>query len=329
MTSPSNDPASQSGTDAASTPAEGDVAAAPFRLDFRVRGGGLMATVGETDGAQVEIHEWMTWLRVRSDLGLAVLILGRHNGDLQGQPVGLFASSLRAAELDELRGLVESIQWAQLPPPTGGDVTASTLEIDYARGNLLINRQFNARSREFIAAIGSLMDPLSDKLGQMLAAPANALTAVSALSPDAHDPALVHLRFELQNGGPGPIVVVDPRIPGADRRPRGRLMVTLQTEEFRPPVWAPIDLPPLPEGQPEQVTLAAGAKLVVPVSWRAPQAGTYYLRADWIDYVGPAAELAPVMPLPADLGEGYAAHGAYAVRGAAFSHAVPFEVAKL
>ncbi|MCC5884889.1 MAG: hypothetical protein JJT88_00475 [Gammaproteobacteria bacterium] len=290
-----------------------------------------MATVVETDSTLVEIHEWMTWLRVRSDLGLAMMILGRHNGDLQGRPVGLFSTRLDAEETETLRDLMESIDWDHLPPPAGGDAMGSHLEIDYARGDTRIQRQFNARNREFIAAIESLMDPVNARLGQMLAAPSNALTAVAAARVDARDPALVHLEFELRNDGSAAVVIVDPRLPGANGKPRGRLMVTKLSQDSRPPAWTPIDLPTLTERQPEPVTLTAGAKLVIPVSWRSPQPGTYYLRADWLDYVGvtPAEGYASVMPLPADFDAGHAGDiGAYAVRGAAFSSAVPFQLAE-
>lgn len=320
MTSPTHD--SQSDNDA--KPSTTETATEPYRLDFRVRGGGVMATVGA-----VEIHEWMTWLRVRSDLGVAMMVLGRHNGDLQGRPVGLFAVTLRADELDALRNLVESIKWAQLPPPTGGDVTASNLEIDYARGSLLIRREFNARNREFIAAIGSLLDPLNEKLGAMLERPANALTVVVSATPDPQTPGLVHLSFELHNIGTGPVALVDPRVPSPKGQPRARFMLTANSNDGRPPVWIPIALPPLPEGQPELLTLAAGGKLVVPMQWQATQAGSFYLRGDWIDYDGPPPtdEHAPVMPLPVDLADGYTGHGPYAVRGATFSNAIPFTIA--
>ena len=325
MTSPTQTSTQPSSDDDTSTV---DAATQPYRLDFRVRGGGVMATVAEAGGARVEIHEWMTWLRVRSDLGLAMMVLGRHNGDLQGRPVGLFAVTLRADELDALRELVESTKWAQLPPPTGGDVTASNLEIDYAHGNLLIRREFNARNREFIAAIGTLLDSLNIKCGEMLERPANALTVVASATPDPNHAGLVQLSLELHNLGTGPVALVDPRVPASDGQPRGRWMLTAGSSD-RPPMWSPIALPPLPEGQPELVTLAAGAKLVVSMAWQSTQAGSFYLRGDWIDYGGPppTAEHAPVMPLPVDFADGYTSHGPYAVRGAAFSNAVLFTIA--
>ncbi len=329
MTSPSNDSDSQTKSDADPTKSTTDTDAQPFRLDFRVRGGGVMATVAEAGGARVEIHEWMTWLRVRSDLGLAMMVLGRHNGDLQGRPVGLFAVTLRADELATLREQVESVKWAQLPPPTGGDVTASTLEIDYARGSLLIRREFNARNREFIAAIGTLLDPLTERCGAMLERPANALTVVVSATPEPKQPGLVQLSFELHNIGTGPVALVDPRVAGADGQARGRFMLTADSNDGRPPMWSPIALPPLPEGEPELLTLPVGGKLVVPMPWQFNQAGSFYLRGDWYDYAGPqpTAEHAPVMPLPVDLDAAYTTHGPYAVRGAAFSHAVPFHIA--
>jgi hypothetical protein len=335
MTSPTHDSASptNSASSSASSPTDKpsttDTSSQPYRLDFRVRGGMVMASVAEAGGARVEIHEWMTWLRVRADLGLAMMVLGRHNGDLQGRPVGLFAVKLRADELTALRELVESTKWAQLPPPTGGDVTASNLEIDYARGDLLIRREFNARSREFIAAIGTLLEALNQKCGAMLERPANALTVVVTATPDAGEAGLVQLSFELHNIGTGPVALVDPRVPAPNGQPRARFMLTANSQDGRPPMWTPIALPPLPEGQPELLTLAAGAKLIVPMQWRATQAGAFYMRGDWLDYDGPvpSAEHASVMPLPVDLADGYTAHGPYSVRGAAFSNAVPFTIA--
>jgi hypothetical protein len=147
----------------------------PFRLDFRVRGGERMASLPGPHGSALEIHEYSTWLRVRSDDQLSMLVLTRHNGDLVERSVGLFRMRLDDRQLAGLRRAVESTPWTKLPVPTRGDVTASMLEIDYKRGGLLIRREFNSRSREFITAIWPLMEQLNALMGVLLTRPAGAV----------------------------------------------------------------------------------------------------------------------------------------------------------
>ncbi|NVB38065.1 hypothetical protein G6O69_09495 [Pseudenhygromyxa sp. WMMC2535] len=325
MTSPTADP--QTSPASGQSPGPSTDADNDFRLDFRVRGGDLMATLPglEPDDDPVEIHEYMTWLRVRGDLGLAMMVLSRHNGDLEGRPVGLFYVKLSAAELGDLRQRVESIKWAELPAPTGGDVTASTLELDYSHGSLLIRRQFNARNREFIAAIWPVMEALNAKQSGMLAAPANTLVVSASGTDDPAKAGASLVQVSLTNTGRGPVTIVDPRVPNAAGEARIELLFTAASQDPRPPTWAAIPLPALAEGAPEQVTIPAGGSLKIPTTWQA-QPGDYYLRGEWKDYVGPNPAQLPVMPLGDVIGEPHTAHSLYIVRGAAFSKGTPFTV---
>ncbi|MFV8753691.1 hypothetical protein ACNOYE_24310 [Nannocystaceae bacterium ST9] len=299
-----------------------------FRLDFRVRGGELMASLPGHFQTTIEIAEYGTWLRVRSDEKLAMLVLTRHNGDLVERPVGLFRMRLDDRQLAELRGAVESTGWTKLPRPSRGDVTASQLSIDYLRGGLLIRRDFNARSREFIVAIWPLMEQLNALMGTLLTRPAGAIAVAVASEPDPDDPGRRVSKLILSNPGSWPVVLTDPRVakPAHVQRSRARILVALAPRETPgmmavPPRWVSVELPALAEGAPELQTLQAGGKLEIAVPWQAPGPGAYVMQGVWDDYAGPitpADDHLPIMPLRGD-DEPAPTGAVYPVRGAAFS----------
>jgi hypothetical protein len=307
----------------------------PFRLDFRVRGGERMASLPGPFKTVLEIHEYGTWLRVRSDEKLAMLVLTRHNGDLVERPVGLFRMRLDDRQIAALHGAVESTAWAKLPAPTRGDVTASQLGIDYKRGSLLIRREFNARSREFIAAIGPLMEQLHNTMITLLSRPAGVVAVSVSTAIDPADEQRRLLTMVIENPGSWPIVLTDPRVakPEHVAVSRARLLIAPAPRETPgmmtvPPRWSPLEFPALAEGQDEIVVVPAGGKLELSLAWQPRGPGSYVVQGVWNDYGGPIRESAdhlPIMPLAGD-DEPPPTGAVYPVRGAAFSAYASFVV---
>jgi len=301
-----------------------------FRLDDHVMGGALMATTPGPHGRPLEIHEWMTWLRVRSDEKLGVLVVSRREGDLPGQPVGLYRRSLDERQLAALQQAIESLEWAKLPAPRGGQILANHFAIEYQRGDLLIQRQFNARNHEFIAAISPYMEAVAGVMNAIFERPAGLVQVVVEAAPDPSEWERHTLRLVIQNPGSGAIVITDPRVPApaSATGPRMYLRVAPANNGWSEPSWALLPLPALPEGQPSTLVLPAGGRLEFTIDWRAPGPGSYYLQGAWIDYGGPlepAPDQLPLIPIPED--EPVASMtGPYPVRGAAFAMGVGFDV---
>ncbi|MBC8070753.1 MAG: hypothetical protein IAG13_20665 [Deltaproteobacteria bacterium] len=307
----------------------------PFRLDFRSQGGEVMANLPGPFDSRIVVQEYDTWLRVRSDEKLAVLALTRHNGDLVDRAVGLFSLKLDEQQLDKLEAAVLSTPWTKLPTPTRGDVTANNLALDYRRGGKTIRRGFNARNREFIAAIDLLMDRLNRLMSAMLTRPLGAVSVAVEATPDPADKHRRLLEYVLHNPGTSPIVLTDPRaLPPNGRDLRGQLLVATAPRETPgmmtvPPRWSPVPLPPLPEGEPTIRTLAAGDKLSIAVPWQPSGPGSYLVQALWSDYGGPitpASDPLPIMPLRGD-DEEPPVGSEVVVRGATFSSYKPYVLA--
>lgn len=312
-----------------------DTKPTPFRLDFRVRGGEILDRLPGPFDTQIEVAEYGTWLRVRSDEKLAMLVITRHNGDLVERPVGLFRMRLDARMLGDLLAAVERTPWPKLPAPERGDVTASTLTIDYRRGGLVIRRDFNARSRAFIAAIWPLMETLQALMGALLARPAGVLAVSVASSNHPSDPRQRMLELYLSNPGQWPIVITDPRVPTDPRapHPRARLLVAPAPVEQPgmmaiPPRFVDVQLAPLPEGAPRLIALQGGGVQRFAVAWQPPAPGNYVLQGVWFDYGGPVEAVDdPLAMLPLAGDDEPPARGAiYPVRGATFSAYTSFMV---
>jgi hypothetical protein len=304
----------------------------PFRFDERVKGGSVMARVPGLEGQPAdEIFEWMTLLRVRSDERLGVLVLSRHNGDLVGRPVGLFRRRLDEPSLAAVQAAVEGVAWAKLPAPRGGDVTAGQIELDYQRGDLLIQREFNARNTEFIAAMQPLMDTMTELMRSILESPVGVVQVSVNVSADRTDAKRKNLGLVIENPGSGAIVLTDPRVPPVSAGANGLqtyLRVAPATTGWSEPSWVSVPLPALPEGQPKTLVLPAGGRLELVVPWQAPSSGAYYLQGAWIDYAGPAEPVAdqlPLVPLAMN-GPTPLMSGPYPVRGAAFATGIEFNV---
>lgn len=307
--------------------------AEPFRLDFRARGGERMASLPGPFDSTIEIVEYDTWLRVRSDDELAVLVITRHNGDLVDRPVGMFRMHLDERQLAALQKAVEDTQWSKLPRPSRGDVTASQLEIDYKRGGRLVRRGFNARNREFIAAIWPLMEHVQELMGTLLTRPTAVLSVSAIVEPDPADKQRRQVKLVLHNPGTASVVITDPRVepPRGVAEPRAALLVAPAPHETPgtmavPPRFSTIALPPLPEGEDSTRILAPGDKLEIVVPWQPSSPGAYIVQAVWNDYAGPPQESSdhlPPMPLPGD-DEEPSTGTDFPLRGAAFSAYAPF-----
>lgn len=310
-----------------------------FRFDLRSTNGRRRATV----------HEWTTWLRVRTDVtgfvapagdpddddytgfvppvfeedGLAVMVVTRPQQDLDGEPIGLFHGRLDRDQLERLRNAVEMTPWAELPRPIGGHVTAPDLEIRHERGNLLIQRRFNARSGNFLEAIEPLMNLLEDCVARVGRSEAATLSLDVSAEPDEREPRRRIVRVTLRNRGLGAIVLTDPRV-ARDGAPRLEVRIAELTSphaDFEPRRWTTLPLPPLPDDAPRSRIIAANRRAVFELPWLAPKPGRYLIRVAWQDYDGPIEPVAgqtPFMPLP-ERGPSYLGSGPYPIRGANFA----------
>ncbi len=302
-----------------------------FRLDDRVVGGPVLATTSGPDGGSLNVYRWMSWLRVRADQRVGVLVQTRREGDIVGVPIGYYRRELDDRLLAKIRDSVESIDWKSLPPLKGGDILANHYALEYHRGSLLIQRQFNARNFEFMAAIGAYMETASEVMNYIGERPAALMKASVRVTPDASERGLFSFRLTLENPGFGPIVITDPRVPAAQgaESPRMVLRVAPEIDGWGDLSWVNLAVTQtLPDGAPRTVVLPAGGRLDFDFPWRATAAGTHYIRGEWIDYEGPLDAVPgqlPMIPLTAD-GPPSDASGPYPVRGSAFATGVKFEV---
>ncbi|MCA9699608.1 MAG: hypothetical protein KC431_18925 [Myxococcales bacterium] len=308
----------------------------------------LVADQGETlakvDGQP--LHAWTSWLRIRSDVtgfvppsyspaddeltgfvppvfeddGIAVLVHGRDHQDLDRRGVGLFHARLELAALEALHAAVTRISWAALPRPIGYDVHASQLRLRYACDRTLIDRSFNARSANFITALGPLWPMLEDIGARAMRGPSGTLEPGLVISADPEEPLRLTLRAELRNRSIGPVVLNDPRL----RRPGDAARLELSIgpavpgrDDLLPRQWTTLTVPALPDDAPEVVVLAARKRWSVELPWVAPAPGRYLARMRWSDYggpVSPAPAQVPWMPVP-ETGLSFVGSGPYPVRG--------------
>lgn len=334
--SPAKDP--MTSTNTTTEPAGGpstNVGSASYRLDEQSSGGrrlGQTSLLG-TDGRPktVDIYEWTSWLRVRSDEKLAVLVQTRREGDLVGQPVGCYRRTLDDAMLAKLQHAIESLSWSTLPTPSGGDINANHYVLDYQRGDLLIQRGFNARNFDFMAAIAPYMDAASEIMNYLGERPLGLIKTSVWVREVGSDRSARQLGLVLENPGAGAVAITDPRVPPEPGQPaRAVLKVAPAGNGWSEPSWTMLPLPALPEGAPKTLILPAGGKLELAVEWRATGTGKHGVRGEWFDYGGPLdppSDALPFMPLAA-LGPTPTSTGPYCVRGAAFAEGVIFEVAR-
>jgi hypothetical protein len=318
----------------------------PFLLDLRSSSGAPITTIEDGDGAQVTLHEWTTWLRIRSDVvgfvspsipdddddftgfvppvfeddGIAVLVHLRDHQDLDGRAIGLHHARLEVPELEALRAAVARIAWPNLPRPIGGDFNAPHFTLRYACGNLLIDRAFNARSGNFIEAIAPLWKLLDKLMIRAMRGASGTITPLVALKIDEDDPRRCSVRVALHNRSIGPVALTDPRVP-TDAGP-ARLEVQIgervvDRDWVGPYEWTTLELPALPKDAPRSLMLAARRRWQLELPWLAPKPGQYELRMRWSDYAGPLDPLpgqTPFMPVPTE-GRAFVGSGPYPVRG--------------
>ena len=139
-----------------------------FRLNFTIQG-------GESHGDG--LYEWTSVLNLRGGAApRSSMLLTRHNGDLIGRPVGLFADVVPAAKVLPMVEKLDKLARAELPAPTKGDIRASALRLEYQHGSLARTLNFNAQNREFLNAIAPVMDDLDALMSKLLAKPERAAT---------------------------------------------------------------------------------------------------------------------------------------------------------
>jgi hypothetical protein len=321
----------------------------PFLLDLFSINGRRLLRLAKPDG-DIALHEWTSWLRIRSDItgfvpptigpddeltgfvppafeedGLGVLAVTRDSADLPERAIGLYHGRLNADEIEQLRHTVEQTPWPDLPRPVGGDFNAPNLAIHYESGPLLIRRGFNARSGNFIEAIAPLWTLLDKILTRVNKSAAATLEAKLEVQADPDNPLRQTIGLTLRNRGVGHVVFTDPRVLTSEGTPP-RLLVrvgelTSSNPHSPPHQWTTLPIPLPPADAPRSVVLRPHARFELSLPWLAAKPGAYLVRAAWQDYAGPIEAVpgqTPFMPVPAR-GLSALGSGPYPIRGAVFA----------
>jgi hypothetical protein len=326
--------------------------APPFQLDLISTHGLELASAAQI-GDCFGVHEWTSWLRIRSEVsgyvpsvaapddddatsfvppvferdGLAVLVVTRSFEDLTGATVGLFYMRLDTNTLAEIRKTVEQTPWVDLPRPIGGSYTAPNIRLHYANRaspGFVVQRAFNGACGNFIEAINPLWRLLATHSDRVFTNASATLRMSLSANPTPADPNTWQLTLTLRNLGRDAVVLTDPRVPSPDgAAPRLDLQFG---DDPGDPTWpmvrtTPIPAPSLPADAPDIVTLAHRQRLEIEIPWQPPRPGNYRILATWQDYRGPleaAPGQIPFMPLPQS-GPPYFGSGPYPIRGALFS----------
>lgn len=314
----------------------------PFMLELTSVGGDVMGTLGPEDG-NMDLRQWSSWLRVRSDVtgfvapafdpdddttgfvppvfekdGLALLSFVRDADSLPNSTIGLFYARIYTDELEKLRSTVEGTPWLDLPRPDRGDFNANTITINYQRGAKLIRRSFNARNGNVIEAIAPLWELLHATADRANKTAANTMKLTLDVTRESEDSLELHLALRLTAHGIGPIALTDPRL--------GRLRVGIGEHAIdnplsRPRNWTELAIPAPEPGDPTTVILRPNESLEWQVGCRVPKPGCYSIQASWQDYAGPLEPppgQTPLMPLPTR-GPSMLGSGPYPIRGALFA----------
>ena len=317
----------------------------PFLLELTSMGGRTVGTLGPEDG-DLELREWTSWLRVRSDItgfvvpafdpddettgfvppvfekdGLALLSVVRGPDSLPGSTIGLFHARIYAEELERLRTTIEDTPWADLPRPVGGDIGANTITINYERGTKLIRRSFNARSGNFIEAIAPLWQLLQATTDRANKSAANSLKLTLEATTEPAHPLELLLTIRLTARGIGPLVLTDPRLGDPPRLRVGIGEQPIDNPLARAQNWVELPVPASETAGSTALVLRPNKSLEWQLRWRAPKPGHYLIRASWLDYSGPMEPVpaqTPFMPLPSS-GPSALGSGPYPIRGALFA----------
>lgn len=318
----------------------------PFLLDLRSTNGRPLASIEDGDGGEITLHEWMSWLRIRSDVtgfvapmispdddeitgfvppvfeddGIAVIVHLRDHQELGNRAIGLHHARLEVTELESVRDAVARVNWARLPRPLGGDFNAPDFVLRYACGNLVINRRFNAKSGDFIEAIAPLWRLLDKLMMRTMRGASGTLEPALDLRVEPGDPRRCTVRVGLRNRSIGPVAITDPRVPTASGTRRLGLGIgecVVDRDDVSPFATTTLELPSLPEDAPRSVMIASRRRWEIALPWTAPKPGRYELSMRWLDYDGPLDALpgqTPLMPVPKQ-GPSFVGSGPYPVRG--------------
>lgn len=329
----------------------------PFVLDLCSTNGPPVTTIAADDDDELRVHEWTSWLRIRSDVtgfvapmispeddeitgfvppvfeddGIAVLVHLRDHQDLGNRAIGLHHARLDFAELEAIRTAVAQFNWSRLPRPSGGDFNAPDFWLCYACGDLLISRRFNARSGNFIEAIAPLWRLLDKLLVRTMRGASGTLEPTLDLRVDPSDPRRCTVRVGLRNRSIGPVAITDPRVPTSSGARRLGIQIgecVVDRDDLSPYEWIPLELPSLPADGPRSLMIPARRRWEIELPWIAPKPGRYELSMRWLDYDGPLDRLpgqTPFMPVPKQ-GSSFVGSGPYPVRGCCRA-ALRFEIA--
>jgi hypothetical protein len=280
----------------------------------------------ETDAVAHGIFKYMTVMRIDGASFRAIMVSNRRNGDFSGS-VGLFAATLPRQMVLDLGAAMDSTKWADLPPPTGGDISSSTLSLDYTHGSRIVQRTFNSMNRGFLHAISSVVTQIG-KLDDMLSTKPERALDVDVARTDTG------FKLILRCIGTGPVMIADPRLAGKTLdKARGVIEVAARQEErpgyFTPPAtWTAVALKPLGSSG-ESITIEPGKAFEVEtVAWTPPAPGDYSVEGSWTDYVGPTVDPHSIMPMVPDPTAAHPDGRPYVIRGAAFSKTLKFTVEK-
>ena len=266
-----------------------------------------------TDDADKEIT------RIDGRTGSVIVFENRTGGDQPG-PIGLFAMTAPKAQIEALSAGIEGLKWADLPALTGGDINLAMLSLEYARGSLVIQRDFNAGNRAFLNALGPVMRPLEAILVAASKAPVRAIDLSVARTEHG-------FKLVLRNVGTGPVMFTDARQPR--RLPGqtcGRVLINAiggaSDEVPLRPATGPLAPVILGPGQTHEVET---------VPWTPPHPGKYFVGATWEDYGGPKVDpkldpkdVMPEVPGPTDKPDARP----FLIRGAAFTQGFELTVDK-
>lgn len=286
-----------------------------YRLTFR--------STMDRIGNDPELFAYLNVLRIDGATGRAIMVLNREGGDLPGRPVGLFAATLKKEQILALGTAIEGVKWNETGGMKGGDITAATLSLDYARGTRIVQRDFNAMNGQALNAISAVMNEITNLMRMVGSHPARAIDVAVVRGPSG-------FKLVIRNVGTGAVAIADPRHPG---RHDGSSCGWVGAAQDIPPVPGSGPIPLHPAGfpplgaAPPLVTIPAGKSIEVDtVAWAPSKSGKYFARGNWENYSpvgGEAKAFLPLVPDPVEIDHDTRP---YRIRGAVFSAALFFTV---
>jgi hypothetical protein len=262
---------------------------------------------------------YLTALRVEGASKRALLQIVRRLDDFGG-PIGLFGDVLSDAQAASIPRAIDSIEWASLPRPIGGERNAPVLTLEYALGTKIVRREFSSMAGEFITAIRPIHSIVDDLVVRLHAKPQRAIEVSAARTAGG-------FKLVWRNIGTGPVMLADPReteVPGGRSKGFADVVAIPPPGKFaKSSIIVPLAASATPT---HPVKLPPGGVLELEtVPWAPPSPGEYAVSAAWVDYDGPKVNEKDVMPRIPKLDDLHDARP-FVIRGGAFSTGVRFQV---